>query len=174
MGVLKSVTKAVAGSTSLDTMSNLLAQLLVGTLHIKGCAVFFLNPESGELEVIASFGLSSAYLTKGPVSAGRSIAAALNGKPVAVTDIEKDTSLQYPDKAKAEGIRAIVSVPISVSGEVVGVLRLYDGEAWEVSDEDMDSLLVLADNMGLAMSYIRLLNALESVSEIARVALPKP
>jgi signal transduction protein with GAF and PtsI domain len=68
----KAVTKAIARSRNLDIMTNHLTQLLVAALDIKGCAIYFLNPETRELEMLASFGLSTNYLTKGPILADKS------------------------------------------------------------------------------------------------------
>ena len=42
-------------------------------------------------------------------------------------------------------------------------MRLYHNNAWEISEKDIDSLLVLAENIGLAMTYTRLLNALKTI-----------
>ena len=71
--------------------------------------------------------------------------------------------LQYPQDAEKEGIGAIVSVPINFSEKVIGALRLYHHEVWDISDRDLDSLLVLAENIGLAMTYTRVLKALKTI-----------
>lgn len=173
IATFKTVTRAIAQSENLEVMCNYLAQLLVAALDIKGCAIFFLNPESKELGLLASFGLSPTYLTKGPLSALQSIAAGFRGKPVIVPDLSKDATLQYPEEAKKEGISAIVSIPISFSQEIIGVLRLYHHEVWELSEEDIDSLQILAANIALAMAYTRLLNAVQSISDVTRSVLPE-
>jgi hypothetical protein len=46
---------------------------------------------------------------------------------------------------------------------VIGALRLYHKDVWDVSDRDVDSLMVLAENIGLAMTYTRVLNALKTI-----------
>ncbi len=169
----KTVTKAIARSRSLDTMTNHLAQMLVAALGIKGCAIFFLNPETRELEMLASFGLSPDYLTKGPLLADKSIGSDLTGEPVVISDVSRDVKLQYPEAAKKEGIAAILSIPIVFLNEVIGVLRLYHHEVWNISKEDLDSLHVLAQNIGLAMTYTRLLNAMHSIVEVTGEVLPQ-
>lgn len=169
----KTVTKAIAQSDHLDTMTNHLAQLLVAALNVKGCAIFVLDPETKELEILSSFGLSPKYLTKGPLSADKSIAANLKGQPVIIADVSKDKSLQYPEQAKKEGIAAIVSIPILFLGEIIGALRLYHYEIWQISEKDLDSLHLLAENIGLVMTYTRLLNAVQSIDEVIRMALPQ-
>jgi len=161
--LFKIVFRAMAQSDNLEIMANHLTQLLVAALEIKGCTIFALNPELDELEVLASFGMSMGYLQKGPILSDKSIADTFRGKPVVIRDVNNTDRLQYPQNAKAEGIGAIVSVPINFYGKVIGALRLYHSRIWEISDRDVDSLLVLAENIGLAMTYTRVLKALKTI-----------
>ncbi|MBW1804044.1 MAG: GAF domain-containing protein, partial [Deltaproteobacteria bacterium] len=92
----KTVTKAIAQSDDLDIMTNHLSQLLVAALDIKACAIYVLDLETKELEILASFGLTPKYLSKGPILADKSIGANLKGEPVIVPDVSKDDSIQYP------------------------------------------------------------------------------
>ena len=161
--LFKVVFRAMAQSDNLEIMANHLTQLLVAALEIKGCTIFALNPELDELEVLASFGMSMGYLQKGPILSDKSIADTFRGKPVVIRDVNNTDRLQYPQNAKAEGIGAVVSVPINFYGKVIGALRLYHSRIWEISDRDVDSLLVLAENIGLAMTYTRVLKALKTI-----------
>jgi signal transduction protein with GAF and PtsI domain len=163
INIFKLVFRAIAHSDNLEIMANHLAQLLVAALEIKGCTIFALNPDSGELEVLASFGMSMGYVHKGPLLSKKSIAATLKGNPIVVRDVNDTDQLQYPQDAVKEGIGAIVSVPILFFGEVVGAMRLYHHEIWDVSEKDVDSLLVLAENVGLAMAYTRVLKSLKAI-----------
>lgn len=165
MDVFKVVIKSIAEPDDLETIASRLTQLLVGALEIKGCTIFVLNPETEELEVLASFGLSMKYVNKGPVLLKKSIDTELRREPVVISDVEKSDRLQYPQNAKHEGIKAIISLPINYYGKMIGVLRLYHHEIWELSERDMDSLQVLAANIGMAMTYTRILNALQSVMD---------
>jgi signal transduction protein with GAF and PtsI domain len=166
MDTFKAVTKAIAQSDNLENMCTYLSELLVAALRIKGCAVWVLDLESKQLELLASFGLSPRYLTKGPLLAKKSLAANLEGKPVIVRDVSKDDNVQYPEQAKEEGIASMLSMPITFLDELIGALRLYHGKTWDVNDQDVDSLQLLAENVGLAMSYTRLCNALNAISEV--------
>ena len=161
--IYKVVFRAISESDNLEIMANHLTQLLVAALEIKGCTLFALNPETEELDVLASFGLSMKYLNKGPLFTGKSIGAILKKGPVVIRDVRKSDRLQYPDDAKNEGIGAIISVPIIFNNKVIGALRLYHHHAWEISEKDIDTLMVLAQNIGLAMTYTRLLNALQTI-----------
>lgn len=163
INIFKVVFRAIAHSDNLEIMADQLTQLLVAALEIKGCTIFALNPESEELEVLASFGLSIGYVNKGPILTKKSIAETLSAKPTVIRDVHDSDRLQYPEDAKKEGIGAIVSIPIVFYKKVVGALRLYHQEAWNISEEDLDSLQVLAENVGLAMTYTRVLKALRTI-----------
>ena len=107
--IFKTVSKAIAASDNLEIMTHHLSQLLVAALEIKGCNIFVLNPVTKELERLASFGLSAAYLSKGPVFSDKSISSALDGTPVIIRDVTQDDRLQYPKEAQEEGIAAMLS-----------------------------------------------------------------
>ena len=159
------VTRAIAASDNLEDMATQLTQLLVGALGIKGSTIFVLNPATEELEALAGFGLSIDYMNKGPVLVKKSLDHQLRGEPIVIRDVAKSDRLQYPEDAQKEGIRAIVSLPIRSRGKLIGVLRLYHYEQWDVSERDLDSLMIFTENIGLALMYIRLLQALKAVKE---------
>ncbi|MEJ2656725.1 MAG: GAF domain-containing protein [Desulfobacterales bacterium] len=163
--IYKVVTRAIAGSDNLEDMAIQLTHLLVGALGIKGSTIFVLNPDTEELEALASFGLSMDYMNKGPILVKKSLDHQLRGEPIVIHDVTTSDRLQYPKDARKEGIRAIISLPIKLHGKLIGVLRLYHYEAWDVTRRDLDSLMIFTENIGLALMYIRLLQALKSVKE---------
>ncbi len=172
INIFKVVTRAIAESDNLGIMANHLTQLLVGALEVKGCTIFALNLENKELEVLASFGMSLKYMNKGPVVFDKSIGCIQEKDSIVIKDIAKTDLLQYPEEAIEEGIGAIISVPILFHGDTIGALRLYHHETWNISDQDVDSLILLGENIGLAMMYTRLLNATQSIKETV-MSLPK-
>lgn len=165
LDIFKLVFEVISKSDNIYTMSNQLTQILVGGLGIMGATIFVLNPELEELEILASSGLSINYINKGPILVDKSIKLPQNREPVIINDIKTDDRLQYPEKAEEEGIMAIISLPITQRGKIVGALRLYHSAVWDVSEADIDYLHVLAQNIGIALMYFRLANALQSVKE---------
>ncbi|MCA1988003.1 MAG: GAF domain-containing protein [Desulfarculus sp.] len=149
-----------------------IVQSLSEILSLKGCALLLLNRRSGKLEVASSYGLSQAYLNKGPLSAARSIAAALSEGPVVIYNVEDDPRLQYPEEAKREGIRSLVSVPLILRGKPLGVLRLYSAEPWEVSNPELTFLQAIAEIIALALDNIRVSNAYKNSIEVLKVLRP--
>jgi len=163
----KIITRAIAEEWSnLKAMVYHMTQLLVGALDIKGCSILLLNRESNELERAASFGLSLAFLEKGPVMAEKSVARTMEGETIIIRDVGRDKQLQYPDETLKEGIGAVVSVPIPYLNETIGVLRLYHRQVWDISERDVDSLRALAGLMGVAIMHTRYLNGLQCINEV--------
>lgn len=159
MELFKVIKSAMHASPDLETMANNLVQLLTGALGIKGCSLFAANPDKKELDVFTTFGLSTTYLRKGAISSQKSIAAIYNKKPVVITDTSNTDLLQYPEAAQKEGIKSIISLPVVFSDKVIGAMRLYNHQSWDVSDQDLDTLMLFTDHVGMAMTYTRLVNA---------------
>lgn len=175
INIFKVVTMAIAESDDLRIMADYLTQLLVGAMEIKGCTLFALNREDNELDILSSFGMSLEYMNKGPVAFDKSIGPLHNEKSIVISDIKNTDMLQYPEDAIKEGIGAIVSLPILLYGDMIGALRLYHHDIWDISEQDVESLLILAEVVGLAMMYARGLNALRSIKEtISTVPLEGP
>lgn len=170
--VFKSVTKAISQSEQLEIMANHLAQLLVASMEIKACAIYVLESETRELERIASFGLSMAFVGKGPILAEKSISECITGNPVIISNTSASERIQYPEDVRKEGIAAIVSIPITFSGIVLGALRLYHHKEWEPAEDDMNYLILLAEFIGLAMNYTSLASALCEINEVVTKRIP--
>lgn len=168
--IFKIVPMSITGADNMEVMALNMAQLLVGMLRIKGCNVFVFNPGTDELEIMGSFGLSRDYVHKGPLFLDKSVGCKEPGKTVVISDISKSSQLQYPENAKNEGITAIVSVPVVFEGRVTGCLRLYDDKIWEVSEQEQDTLIVFAENVGLAMMYTRILHSFNEVRNMVNEA----
>ena len=94
-------------------------------MGMKGVTIRLLNEETRSLEMVSSYGLSDAFLSKGPVSSEKSLAEAMRGKTVVIEDIAEDPQLQYPEQTKEEGIRSMVCVPMRSRHGIIGVMRLY-------------------------------------------------
>jgi signal transduction protein with GAF and PtsI domain len=131
--MFRDVCKVINSTLNLEEVLNLITENIVNALNLKGCTVFLLDKERNRLEVSASYGVSKAYLQKGPLDADKSIAETLNGESVLIYDTTTDSRIQYPQEAKKEGIASIFSVPISVKGQVIGVLRIYTSQRKNVS-----------------------------------------
>jgi len=128
----------------------------------KGSCLMLLNPRTRKLNVMASCGLSRAYLDKGAVDADRSVAETMKGKVVAIADAATDSRVQYPHAAKKEGVSSILVVPLKLKNQVMGALRLYMAERRDFTPDETGLACALAVQGALALENARLL---ETISE---------
>ena len=153
---LLKVTRAMSRSKVPEEVVQLTVESVKEALDIKGCAIFLEDPETRELSVAASSGLTDEYLNKGPVSSVHSIGESLRDGPVAIYDVSDDPRIQYPEAAKKEGIASILSVPILIGGNVIGAMRVYTAEPWECTLEDVNFVQALAQMSGMLIEMCRL------------------
>ena len=118
-------------NAQLDTtvLLEMAAQSIVEEFNLKACHFRLLSRDLLTLDDVASYGLSEAFLNKGPVDAEKSVAAALKGEVVMVADCVSDPRVQYPEAFKAEGIVSLLTVPLKARGQVIGVMRLFTSSA---------------------------------------------
>ncbi|MDY6852806.1 MAG: GAF domain-containing protein [Thermodesulfobacteriota bacterium] len=171
---LNQITDAISSSKELDDVAAQIVHSMTYALGLKGCVLMLLDRKTNELRVAAADGLSQAYLDKGPLSAKKSIAASLSEGPVAIYDIEDDPRLQYPDEAKREGIKSIMSAPLVLRGKSLGVLRLYTAEPWEFTTQDVIFIQAVAQIVALLVDNLRMYKGLKSSIDVLKVMRPQP
>jgi len=165
---LLKVTRSMVSSRDPEDVASLIVESVKTALGAKGTALFLFNRKTNELELAASFGLSKEYLSKGPISALKSIATSLKEGPVAIYDVTDDPRIQYPDEARKEGISSILSVPIAVREQPIGALRVYTAEPWEASLEDVNFVQALAQIAGMGLEMSRMYKGLKDSIEILK------
>jgi len=163
---LLKVTKALSMSKDPKEIIRISVESVTETLHVKGCALYLVNDDSNELELASSCGLSDGYISKGPVSASRSVAKSLSEGPVAIYDVMDDPRVQYAEAAREEGIVSILSVPIYVRGTVIGALRVYTAEHWEFTLDDVNFVQALAEIAGIVIDLTRMIEGQNAYIDI--------
>ena len=143
--------RAINSGSNLREFLNSVTENMIATLRVKACTVFLWDRERNILEVLASNGLSDSYLKKGPVDADKSITDTLLGRSAMIWDISNDERIEYPHEAKKEGIASILSVPISVKGQIVGARRIYTSERRNFSAAPYKFITSTADMVGVAI-----------------------
>lgn len=162
------VTRAISHSREPEEIVLITVDSVKTALDVKGCSLFLINRKTNELELVASFGLSDEYLNKGPISALRSIAQSLEDGPIAIYDVMDDPRIQYPEEAAKEGIASLLSVPIAVSGHLMGAMRVYTSEPWEFTLTDVNFVQALAQIAGMAISMARYTKGLKSSIDVLK------
>ena len=127
----------------------------------KGCSLFLLTPDKRTLLRITAHGLSNWYVRKGPVSVDKSMSETLTGKAVSVLDAATDNRVQFNKQVEKEGIASILSVPIKLREEVIGVMRIYTSEPRHFNDADINFAGAAANFGAIALESARFYQTLQ-------------
>lgn len=159
------LSKAISSSIDFKTVLHRIVKHTCEITDSKGCTLMLLDEKGEKLEVTSFYGLSDHYVRKGPLSADKSIADTLKGKPVIIEDATSDPRVQYPLEAKQEGIASIISVPIVLRERTMGVLRLYTLVPCRLTQDDIDFLSAIATQSGLAIENAKMYEQMKSSYE---------
>ncbi|MDJ0803126.1 MAG: GAF domain-containing protein [Desulfobacterales bacterium] len=163
--LFKEISKKINSSFDIGEILKSISENVVKTLDVKGCAIFLLDKSQKRLLYSSSYGLSDAYVNKGPIDAERSIVATLQGKWVLISDAQTDQNIQYREEAKREGILSILSGPMSVKGSVIGVIRIYSSKPLNLSAVENEFITGLAEIGSIGIENARLYSHIKADHE---------
>ena len=101
--------QTILSSSSLKATLDTLVERSVAALGVKGGSLRLVNEQTHQLEQVASWGLSEAYLNKGALSSDQSVPQVLSGEVVCIQDAFDDPRVQYPEELRTEGINTMLS-----------------------------------------------------------------
>ncbi|MFC1846250.1 GAF domain-containing protein [Chloroflexota bacterium] len=168
---LYEIAAALNSADTPDYVLHVIVRSVADALDVKGCSLMLLTPDHKVLLHTVSYGLSDWYVRKGPVSADRSISEALKGRAVAVVNATEDDRIQYRDQASQEGIASILSLPMVLRDEVIGVLRVYSAEQYYFTDPDIYFAGAVANLGAIALENARLYDSVKKNYEAVRLEL---
>jgi CheY-like chemotaxis protein len=167
--------KAITSSLDLKEILNLICASVLKLFKVKATALHMYRKKDNVLEIASSCGLSDGYLSKGSLASNKSIAEALEfGKPVVIDEASFGSKLHYPEDAKKEGIKSILSVPLQLDETILGFLRIYSAEKRSFTDEEMDLLLKFAEQAARALENAMAYERVRTDIEGMKKAIPQP
>ncbi len=148
---LEEIGKTINSTLQFQEVLDFIVTKLPQVMNLKGCTIRLFDPEKGHLNLMASSGLSRAYLGRGSIDDELSTHYAMKGKPVIIQDATTDPRIRYNDAAKKEGIASILAIAIIVKKRIIGVLRLLSAENRNFSDAEINFATAVAEQGGIAI-----------------------
>jgi len=154
------LTTSMNSSLDINSILHILTAEVCEAYHLKGALIRLHNKEKNILERVSSYGLSEAFLNKGPVSA-KILDQCIKGNTIMIPDITKDNRVQYPDFMINEGISSMITVPIQSKNEIMGVMNLFSAKQRQFPQQMILMLRALANQGGLAIQNATMLLMLQ-------------
>lgn len=159
---LYDVAKVINASLTPSRVLKEIVSCVAQTMEVKACSLRIVDSRRKKLLMGAHIGLSDGYIRKGPVLVKESGLdnKALKGKTIWLKNAQADDDFQYKDKAKAEGIKSVLVVPLIAEKRAIGVLRVYTAEVREFDKEEIRFLEAVANLSAIALEKARFHQAL--------------
>jgi signal transduction histidine kinase len=157
--------RVISSTLDLPQVLNRLVTSCAGALGVRACSIRLFDKSGRRLVPVAAFGLSQAYLDKGPVDAETNLLAreVLGGKIVNIPDASASAWLQYPQEARQEGIRSILSAPLIGKNGPLGILRAYAVEPARFEQEEEQFLAAIAAQGSIAIENALAYQSIEAL-----------
>ncbi len=158
------VCKAFGSTLQKDELLDLIVESAIDTMEAKAACIFLSDKEKDLFLPVAQKGLSQNYHHAEPVEARKLVDTILRDGYIMFRDATTDPRLENHEMKKAEGIVSILTVPIMVQNEVIGILSLYTATPRDFSQDEIDFLAALADQGGMAVQQARLIEGIQKNS----------
>ena len=170
--LLNQISQMFSSSLELDQVLETALQEIQRLLDVVSISVWLIVPETGELECLQMIGPGSENFVHVRLPAGEGITGwvAQHGESTIVADIFSDP--RHHERVGTPGdspARSMLSIPLKVKGNVIGVLNLADPQVNRFTLEDLQFIEPITAAAAIAIENARLfLTAQQETSERIR------
>jgi signal transduction histidine kinase len=153
---LLQTSNSVVSSLDLGTVLDRILEQVGRLLHVQKIAIIALDQERGEFRIRASRGLSSSFTNQISIQPSDPSSVSMRAlrvkEPIQVSDTEDDPSYKpYRERARAEGYRAILSVPLNTQHAPPTCLLIYHTEVHKFTPNEMQLVTTFANQATMAI-----------------------
>ncbi len=160
---LYDVAKVINASLEPAKVLEKIVQSVVKAMGVKAGIIRLLDSRERMLVLGAASGLSKGYVRKGPILIDESglDRKALKGKSIWIENAQTDRNFQYGEKARAEGIKSVLVVPLMLEKKPIGVLRVYSDKVRKFQEGEGKFLKAVANLSAIALDNARMHETLQ-------------
>lgn len=156
--VLQDISASLHSGSGVKDVLETVVKRSAEALNANGAILRLLNLETHEMDIVASYGISERYLSKGPVLIEKTVTdLCRQNKTIIIRDILNDPRLQYPKEAWAEGIRMMIDTPLTLGNDILGILRIFLAEPREFTEEELNFLILIAERGSAVIQRAKLI-----------------
>jgi len=161
--LLLSIAEELNSSLDIKHILHILSAEIAEAFNFKAISIRLLDEDQKKMKMVASYGLSKAYINKGPVYA--SSLKDWFSNTCEIIDNTSGSKTEYLAEKVKEGIISILNLPIIVKDQTIGVMKVYCGIPREFPEDLIFLLTSLARLGGLAIQNASMYMELEQDKE---------
>lgn len=156
LSALRLIISEINNDSGLDKILNLVIEKAVQIVEAERGSLMLFNTQRKELYIKSSVGLNKKTVSGVRIKPGEGIAGYVfkEDKPLFIKDVTKDLRFKRFEETKRE-LRSIISVPLKIGEQVVGVINV-DSKKDVFSSDDLQALSTFASEVAVAIENIRL------------------
>ncbi len=158
-------------ASDLNSLLNQVVMLVCQTLEVEYCAVWELQPDGGEFDLIAGAGWKEGTVGGVALKTGNASQAGykmLSGEPVVVEDLGDEIRFQPSPLMEEHGVVSGITVSIQGHGRAFGVLGAHTARKRIFNEEDVHFLLSAATLLAMAIDRQRTEPEIQKLAAFAR------
>jgi signal transduction protein with GAF and PtsI domain len=158
ISTLAQVGQIISSGKYLEEVLQLIVRMISEMMQARVCSIMLVDSQKNELVLKAAKCSSDEYWQRPNLKIGNSLISRVvkEKAPLMVRDVTKEEAFRYPELAKKEGVRSLLSVPMILKEHVIGVINVYSAEERVFSKEDLRVLSTVADQVTLAFENTKL------------------
>lgn len=159
--MLKGIAEISRAIMERNYLEDLLALIVSVTAKVTGskiCSILMIDKDNKELVLRACHSDEGTYRQRTNTPLGKGIAGrvAVTNTPIAVLDVRNDPRFLNKKIAIEDGLVSLLSVPMSMQGEVIGVINCYTTTPYDFSPEDIMMLTTVATQAAVLLKNTEL------------------
>ncbi|HXJ78467.1 MAG TPA: GAF domain-containing protein [Candidatus Methylomirabilis sp.] len=158
LAALNRTSQLITARLDLGSLLDTISRSVAGLVGSTGCGIGLLTADRTTIEHVAAHGFRTPEWRALSVPVGEGIigSAAASGKAVLSSDLRADPRSVQRDVDEKEGIRSMLSVPLRVAAEVIGVISAFSTTPNFFTARHQALLESFADQAGIAIQNARL------------------
>jgi two-component sensor histidine kinase len=157
LSTLAEVSRTVTSPLYLDEMLGVVAEMAARVIGAKATTLHLLDDATQQLTLRATHNTSAErQVTAIPLGDGIVGKVAARGQPLIVANVQTDKRFLNRALAEREGLVSLLSVPLIVRGQTVGVFSSYTSAPHDFTPKEIELFQTLANQTALAIENARL------------------
>jgi signal transduction histidine kinase/putative methionine-R-sulfoxide reductase with GAF domain len=156
--------RAVTASLDVDETIRVILTEARSVLGVESCGLLAVDPSTGELGLVASLDLPSAFMPRVRLRVGEGISgiAVAEQRPIQSPDLWNDARVRYPELPKSSGLRSMLAAPLRLGERAIGAILALRRDVHTFTPGEEELLQALADQAAIALDHARLYGELEA------------
>ncbi len=164
---LNKISRAITSDLYLEDILKLIVTLTANVMKAKVCNVWLIDEKKQEFNIKATQSMHQEYLDKRTIKLNEGIVGlvAREKKPKLIFDVLKEELYKEKKLAMKEGLVSMVSIPMMVKGEIIGVLNVYTNKPYEFTKAEISLLSTIANQAAVAIEKTELIVRTKIIQE---------